>query len=349
MARIAGRRAPASKVELPPTTGLSKPRVSERLRGLMRQRKALLTKIKQEQKQRERLTESARDTMTLLLSRIRPLIAEREQLSATVHGVFRELLREGRLAKAPRRKVADLYRTLCEVLDATPDEPEDRADTNGRARPEPSARQAEPPFARAGSGADEASVRDVFRRLALALHPDRATSEEDRRERTEVMKRLSQAFQAGDLAALLEAEQRWLSGARDPSAGPNLEAQCSALERAVTALKEQLRALRAEVKELKRSPEIALAESMARGPGKGADELREAEEEVRAELQQLRELLRFADAFREGELSLAEFLRGPPMQPDDVDVAELLFEFFDAELAASPPRGARRANRARGQ
>src|SRR5512138_1709836 len=123
MARITARRAPASKVEAPPTIGLSKPRVSERVRGLMRQRKTLLTKIKQEQKLRARLTESVRETMTAVMSRIRPLLAEREQLSAAIHQVFRELLREGRLAKPQRRKVADLYRTLREVLDDAPDEP----------------------------------------------------------------------------------------------------------------------------------------------------------------------------------------------------------------------------------
>ncbi len=55
------------------------------------------------------------------------------------------------------------------------------------------------------------SVREVFRKLASALHPDRATGEADRRERTAMMQRVNQAYDKQDLLALfalqLEIEQ----------------------------------------------------------------------------------------------------------------------------------------------
>jgi hypothetical protein len=334
------------KVEAEGSTGLSKPRASERLRTLLRQQKALLTKIKQERKQRERLAESARDTMTAVMSRVQPLVAECAGLSRAIHELFRELLAEGRLPKRSRRQVQEVYETLRESLGAEPAYPSAAGGAFEEDGGDPGAHRFEPALHRAGDAAGKASARDVFRRLALALHPDRARNEEERRQRTEVMKGLSQAYEAGDLAALLEAEQRWLSGAAQATNEPAFDAQCSALERAVSELKEQLRRLRAEVKELKRSPEVAMAQAMKeRTRGAPADVIAEAVADVEADAQQLRELLSFVTAFRDKNISLAEFLRGPPSVRSDV--ADLLFDFLEEELAR-PRRGAgRRGRRAR--
>jgi hypothetical protein len=56
--------------------------------------------------------------------------------------------------------------------------------------------------------ADEASqsVREVFRKLASALHPDRADDEADRERRTALMQRANQAYTANDLLALLKLQ-----------------------------------------------------------------------------------------------------------------------------------------------
>ena len=47
------------------------------------------------------------------------------------------------------------------------------------------------------------SLRDIYRRLASALHPDRATDEADRQRRHDLMVRVNQAHRLGDLPALL--------------------------------------------------------------------------------------------------------------------------------------------------
>jgi len=56
-----------------------------------------------------------------------------------------------------------------------------------------------------------ASVREVYRKLASALHPDRASDEDDRMRRTALMQRVNQAYTAQDLMSLfalqLEIEQ----------------------------------------------------------------------------------------------------------------------------------------------
>lgn len=55
------------------------------------------------------------------------------------------------------------------------------------------------------------SLREIYRKLAAALHPDRAEDEADRVRRNALMPRVNQAYEAGDLLALfalqLEIEQ----------------------------------------------------------------------------------------------------------------------------------------------
>lgn len=50
------------------------------------------------------------------------------------------------------------------------------------------------------------SVREVYRKLASALHPDRETDLAVRQQRTEQMQRVNQAYEAGDLLSLLNIQ-----------------------------------------------------------------------------------------------------------------------------------------------
>ena len=50
------------------------------------------------------------------------------------------------------------------------------------------------------------AVRDVFRRLASELHPDREPDAVERGRKTELMKQVNQAYKASDLLALLELQ-----------------------------------------------------------------------------------------------------------------------------------------------
>ncbi len=50
------------------------------------------------------------------------------------------------------------------------------------------------------------TVREVFRKLASALHPDRATDDADRSGKTVMMQRVNRAYEANDLLALLELQ-----------------------------------------------------------------------------------------------------------------------------------------------
>jgi hypothetical protein len=50
------------------------------------------------------------------------------------------------------------------------------------------------------------SLREVFRRLACALHPDREGDAEERARRTTLMQQANQAYEANDLMTLLRLQ-----------------------------------------------------------------------------------------------------------------------------------------------
>jgi uncharacterized protein YifE (UPF0438 family) len=60
----------------------------------------------------------------------------------------------------------------------------------------------------AESEAATLSVREIFRKLASALHPDRETDPVQRAEKTALMQQANQAYAANDLLALLELQLR---------------------------------------------------------------------------------------------------------------------------------------------
>jgi ketosteroid isomerase-like protein len=155
-------------------------------------------------------------------------------------------------------------------------------------------------------GASEDVTKALFKKLAEASHPDKATDEAERVRRTELMKRLTVAYRTGDLAALVELE----------------------------------RALDGEIRG-------------ARGNNAQLDATSAAARET---VEQYRTVHEFVMRFRDGKMSLDEFLKGPPLGPEDDDdtdemaeLAELveagvLAEVFDLldELAAQRPRRSRR-------
>ncbi len=77
-----------------------------------------------------------------------------------------------------------------------------RRDANAGRRPKSAAQQ------RREAEAQQAtqSLREVYRKLASALHPDRESDERQREAKTALMQRVNQAYEANDLLALLELQ-----------------------------------------------------------------------------------------------------------------------------------------------
>jgi hypothetical protein len=91
----------------------------------------------------------------------------------------------------------------------------------------------------------DADARALWKTLAKRLHPDRADSPEDRTEREEWMKLLTQAWSAGDVEQLrrIDEQTRNRTPGRPPDATSSLTDEIAAVRAELTAVRLRSRAL----------------------------------------------------------------------------------------------------------
>jgi hypothetical protein len=315
-----------------------------------REHERLLNEIRKKKAAREVSESTARDAARALDARLGPLRDALRAVVAEVQAIFSSLLgADSRLSRRDRVRVRRAYGHLLPERDGT-----EEADPTEAERPPcggaPGARHAAPE-GDAGYSAPKPKdqgpclLRSLFRKLAIALHPDKEQDPRQRATLTSVMKEVTRAYEIGDVARLVELERSWLAAPVPCEPDQDVERGTQLLLQANQELRRQLRALNAEVKSLRDS--VAVAFGPARGPrgrsaGEGAQDwlLSELEREL-MEMQSLRD---FARAFLNGDVSLSEFLLGPPAPLDEqLDRAEqFLFDAFADWPCGGSPRVRRR-------
>ena len=138
------------------------------------------------------------------------------------------------------------------------------------------------------------SVREVYRKLASALHPDREPDEQQRAAKTALMQRVNQAYEANDLLALLELQLQieQIDASHIANAGEQR------LKHYNKVLGEQLAELKTELQHVEMSfrMEFGLEPGLGLNPRKLGTELEQMSRQWRAELdQQQRELRMLGD------------------------------------------------------
>jgi hypothetical protein len=123
------------------------------------------------------------------------------------------------------------------------------------------------------------SLRDVYRRLASALHPDREPDVRQRQRKTALMQQANQAYEQGNLLALLELQLQ----AEEVDAAHLAGVDQRRLRHYVTVLQEQLADLQSETRRLEN--EFRAAVGVA--PGSGLQP-RKADRLISSETQRLR-------------------------------------------------------------
>lgn len=90
------------------------------------------------------------------------------------------------------------------------------------------------------------ALRDLFRRLVSAVHPDRECEEDERARRTALMQRVNRAYADEDLLGLLEVQSE-LEGVEPAQLGvasaERLATYCDLLQRQIAAIESELREL----------------------------------------------------------------------------------------------------------
>ncbi len=345
---------------------------SSRLIALLRERQKLLANVTRKKGKLEKLlaTLNAQSAqMAQMASAALPLIEEGQETDREIHRLFAAILARPDLKRKDRSRIQDLYQMLQRegILHRTPAHDDDilefdhvsnreSAEYPAGEFPPPPDPTGESPSARRSAGSTVTAIRDLFRRLATAIHPDKAQDADSREQRTEAMKEVTRAYQDGDLARLIELERVWLAGAPrgSDSDEDETERRCSSLEQMNRELKRQLKELDAKTRELKRSSAAEFATELGLGSRHGDAQLGGLLSTLENEIEALRKTRDFVQSFVDGKITCAQFIAGPANgqntdPDDDFDVAELADFLADILMPSGfdapgprPPRRRRR-------
>lgn len=182
------------------------------------------------------------------------------------------------------------------------------------------------------------SLRDVYRKLASALHPDRETDDEARQRKTSMMQRVNQAYDANDLLTLLalQLEIEQIDAAQLSSV------PAERLTHYNQILREQLSELDDELMHCTQAFRVNLGlDWRASLSPATVDQLLSADI---AQLQgAVRELQEDLVSFRDPR-TLRDMLKHYPLETDDDDADELL-DLMEAFQAFAPPVPGKRRRR----
>jgi hypothetical protein len=295
---------------------------ARRRRALARQREELLRKIRHKKSLLLKLEAERSRALDWLGEHLAPLWDECTRVNGEVIDAFEELLSSGSTKRA-RRSVRDVYRALLRRGILSPREESSDFD-------EPCPGEAQAPALVTHGASNAAELRARFRRVALALHPDRVQDENEKARRTEVMKDVTRAFESGDLAGLLSIEHSFTSDGGDM--GSAREADLDVLLRMVSELKLQLDQLRNRVRDVQENPALGLfldaSRERPRAGRSGLDKLINSAEEQLDELERIRDVV---VAFANKEITLEQFLAGPVFrfQGAEYDLDDLVQSLMD--------------------
>jgi hypothetical protein len=340
--------APALQTAL----ALHKSPAQVRLDALQQEHERLLRDITKKRATRVVVEREARDAASAVAAKVIPL---REAYAATlveIRAIFEGLLGENsHLNKRDKARVRRLYARI--LPDLAQEEDTDEAGRHGSDDASDGGHgthwgNAQDDGGEAGYSATKPSeknaglLRSLFRKLAVALHPDKVQDPKEREKLTSVMKEVTHAYESGDVARLVEIDRTWLAQSPMPEREIDIARRVTELLSANKELRRQLRALTAELKELKQSA-IGLSAPRRRGARANVQtEVDEMVSHIEREVSELKALRDFAQRFADGDVSITEFLLGPELEdaddPFEQMLAEVLETMADMPHARKAPR-----------
>jgi hypothetical protein len=304
-----------------------------KLDTLEKEHERLLAEIRKKKLARDASESAAQEVAHALHARLRPLREALVTAASEVHAIFKSLLgEESSLNRRDKARVRRVYGHLFQQQEQDTDAAGSAHTAGTHGAGDARRRRSANEPAEAGYTAPKPQnggpclVRTLFRKLALALHPDKVQDSGERATLTAVMKEVTRAYELGDVARLVELERSWLAAAVPSEPDEELGRRTAQLLEANQQLRQQLRGLSAECKALRDSVAGSLGPrgGRQRSPCDWTSELLLAElERELGEVQALRDLAR---SFRDGEINLSEFLVGPAWAEDELERAERLFE-----------------------
>ncbi len=336
--------APSVAID-PPHLALSDLHV--RLEFLERENKKSIDQIEKKRTELTTLLDRIREIGVEISQRSMPMFQKLMELDRQIHEVFKEIFNGRKLGKQTRKHIENIYYNMqaSGLISPNPDleEEEEEEDPDDeewdgdnswgeeefggygdRARFEPD----EP---KQIDREEQKKIRQLYLKLADVFHPDKVLDATDKEYRTEVMKEINQAYQAGDLATLLTIEKQHQMGEIiDRNNEDDLARRCERLEQENEFLKSQLNHIKDEIKNTKKTREGSMVAEYRKLTKAGYDPIGEILAETESQIKTIAEVHQFVSDFRDRRMAIKEFLKGPPIfhQMQEMSAEEMLMELF---------------------
>jgi hypothetical protein len=328
---------------------------SMRLRMVVEEHDQLLMLVARRRNELDRVEQEIRAAVTRVAGHMGPLAEEAQRLDEAIHRMLEALASAKQRARRERNQIRRVHRDLQRMgvispreTAATGNAPDfgEFAEDDGRCRCHDDQAGFLAPEIVAVNQTEQGALRDLFRRLADALHPDKVQDEQDKAIRTEVMKEITVAYRERDFARLVEIERTWAAApVDDDDRGDEVERRIAVLVKTNLELRKQVRGLERELRRLRNSQPGQLSRDLKRSDRAGGG-VAGVVGPVEEDLQELRRVHDHVQAFQEGKIGLPEFLEGPADPDDEVDESvifgEMLSEFLTLmHEEVAPRRGGR--------
>jgi hypothetical protein len=134
-------------------------------------------------------------------------------------------------------------------------------------------------------------LRDLFRKVAKAIHPDFATNPQERAFRNTLMTRANEAYKKGDMEGLRRILEEWEN--RDKRSYPQEAAlaQVEQLEQQIRQIRLRISEIRIRITELEKSDLYQLMVKVEQAELEGRDLLDEMAKKLQVQLLEARKLL----------------------------------------------------------
>jgi predicted RNase H-like nuclease (RuvC/YqgF family) len=318
----------ARKAYHPPensTNTLAQSTLHIRLQALEKEHRRLLQQIKKKRTELNNFMEQTRSVASEMFHKSTPSFQQILTIDEEIHQLFNELLTNSKFKKQTKQKIQEVYLQLQFAGILSPK----RQEKFEESFKEDSDHKVPPPHednyyyrqesqseieSNSANRSDSRKIRSLFLQLAEIFHPDKVQDSETQVRYTEIMKEINKAYQEGDLARLLEIEQRYQVGETiDSNNEGDLERTCTRLEQQNELLKTQYESLKAELRSFKKTPEGSIVSDFRKVKKQGFDPIAQMLEQVESQVQIISGIRDFVRDFQQQKISVKEFLGGPPI------------------------------------
>ncbi|MBD2251717.1 J domain-containing protein [Nostoc parmelioides] len=312
------------------TTPLALSQLHIRLAGLEKEHKALLKKIKSKRTELKNFIEQMRSLATETFHRASPGFTKISELDKEIHTLFAEIFTTRKFGKQTEKKIKAVYLNLQMAgiispkfesnqpeleLDETSDESQQENNFfqgNNSHQHQRGQTQPELGFSSVNRTDESRKIRQTFLRLAEIFHPDKVKDSETQINHTEIMKEINKAYQEGDLARLLEIEQKHQVGELiDHNSEDDLTRKCKTLAQQNEILITQYENLKKELRLVKNTPEGAMVADSRKAAKQGIDPIAQMLESMEIQINLVTEIRDFVKNFKAQKITIKEFLNGP--------------------------------------